>query len=448
MSVEPDIFTICLTAIILWHGYCIINDMEKIAIIADDYTGATDAAIHFAVAGLPTSVLLGQEELNKQNLFEISVAALNSESRNLSADEAAAKVTGLFGLCRQAGINKFYKKIDSALRGNVGAELEAALSACGYAGALLCPAIPRMHRICKNGMVFVNDQPLAESEVGGDCFSPPLFSEIDKIIARQTSLPSANLLLPTLRSGEKQADNFISQALKSGKKLIIADAETEDDLQSLARLIEKNPGLLAAGAGDLAKALAKEKICASNNLAEIMPKPATTISGRINILAVIGSLTSTVREQVAAAEAGGLYHALQLTDDFYKCGSNIAEDGNKLQRESDRQQNKHLILATCGLHIQDKNNAKAVAAALAGISETLIRQNNINVVFATGGETAFALAKKLGMGKIDLEREIMPGVVQGKYIDNSGKLIWFISKAGSFGDNDLLAKLPDIITNN
>ncbi|HXJ39038.1 MAG TPA: four-carbon acid sugar kinase family protein, partial [Bryobacteraceae bacterium] len=77
------------------------------ALIADDLTGACDAAVHFAVAGLETSVSLDGR------MPEAEVAAFSTDSRDVDESlirsriaEVARTLTGSF-----AGV--LFKKIDS-----------------------------------------------------------------------------------------------------------------------------------------------------------------------------------------------------------------------------------------------------------------------------------------------------------------------------------------------
>ena len=59
-----------------------------------------------------------------------------------------------------------YRKIDSTLRGHVALEIAATLDIAGPdAFALVCPAYPATRRAMRDGVIFVNGQPLAETEI-------------------------------------------------------------------------------------------------------------------------------------------------------------------------------------------------------------------------------------------------------------------------------------------
>ena len=95
--------------------------MILLFIIAADFTGALDTGVQFAARGIPTQVTVDPEV--DFAAHDTAVLVVDTETRHLPASEAYEKV---FHLSRRAlayGIRNIYKKTDSALRGNIGAEL-------------------------------------------------------------------------------------------------------------------------------------------------------------------------------------------------------------------------------------------------------------------------------------------------------------------------------------
>lgn len=109
--------------------------------IADDLTGACDAGVAFA----PAVVALRETvELNPDDaLIE------TTHSRGEVAEVAAARVTALMRRLPRADV--LFKKIDSIMRGNVRAELEAMLAGSGRSRAIVCPAFPEQGRTVVDG---------------------------------------------------------------------------------------------------------------------------------------------------------------------------------------------------------------------------------------------------------------------------------------------------------
>src|SRR5262249_51939907 len=121
-----------------------------ILVIADDLTGANDAGVQFAAAGI-RSLVFANDHLAKLP-ENYPAVVINTESRHIPASQAAERVRkiGLMGM--RAGVRCFYKKTDSTLRGNIGAELEALLSAAGVAGIPFVPALPDLGRTTRDGV--------------------------------------------------------------------------------------------------------------------------------------------------------------------------------------------------------------------------------------------------------------------------------------------------------
>ncbi|MDR3077938.1 MAG: four-carbon acid sugar kinase family protein, partial [Planctomycetota bacterium] len=272
--------------------------MDSLAVIADDFTGAGDSGVHFAAAGLKTVLLLEHASLDA-SLAGGGVAVMSTESRLMPPGRAAEAVRKAVRHCRRCGIERFYKKMDSTLRGNPGAETEAALAESGCEAALVCPAMPRTGRVVRDGRLFVHGLPLEETDAGRDPFNPVPGSRLQEIFAAQTGLPAGRLPLESCRSGAGELLKTVRRLIRSGRRLILADAENNSDLRRLGRLFrraaggesgrEEAPRLLPVGAGGLAEAMAERTSV----------RPSGLGFGRL--LAIIGSLTRISREQAEYA---------------------------------------------------------------------------------------------------------------------------------------------------
>ncbi len=89
---------------------------DSILVLADDLTGALETAAKFAEHGFPVKLITSPLES-----YPSGVVVAATESRHLSPELAAAQVAKF-----TAGSPALvYKKTDSALRGNIAAELGA-----------------------------------------------------------------------------------------------------------------------------------------------------------------------------------------------------------------------------------------------------------------------------------------------------------------------------------
>ncbi|HYH30639.1 MAG TPA: four-carbon acid sugar kinase family protein [Pseudonocardia sp.] len=128
-----------------------VGAVRRLAVVADDLTGAADAAAPFALRGLTVSVALTDA------LPDAEVVALSTDNRGRPAAEAAARTREAVGRVRDAEL--LFVKIDSTLRGQVRADVEGALAAWGATTAVATPAFPAQGRVVREGALHVHGEP-------------------------------------------------------------------------------------------------------------------------------------------------------------------------------------------------------------------------------------------------------------------------------------------------
>lgn len=158
------------------------------------------------------------------------VWVIDTESRHLPPAAAARRVRSAVGALKAWGATFFYKKIDSTLRGPVGAELKAFLKATGPGAPVpVVPAHPLLGRITRGGVHYVNGVPLRASAAGRDPRAPVASSRVARLLG---------------------------QALDP-KLFFIPDVSSLSELNALARAGVRAGGSRAVGASALAGALAR-----------------------------------------------------------------------------------------------------------------------------------------------------------------------------------------------
>ncbi len=241
--------------------------------IADDLTGACDAGVKFANQGFVTIVMV-----DPMSRFDMpaEVVVISTGSRGDEAERAGLKVRTSCRDLRDRGVSILFKKIDSTLRGNLRAELDAVMRSEGFDAAVVTPSFPEMGRVLREGRLFPKD-----------------INEVYNI-----HLPS---LLP-------RADGFT-----------IPDAETDEALTSIAaEALEVDPRPLLAGSGGLASAVAR---CLRPGPAKVSgPKDLPGSTGPA--LFVIGSTHPVTQSQVAQLIASDAARRVEL-DGF--TASSVAE---------------------------------------------------------------------------------------------------------------------------
>ncbi len=408
---------------------------DRLAIIADDYTGAGDAGVHFARFGRRIELLLNLDALAARMTDDEGDVALSSETRFAAPEEAAAIIVGLVEQCHEAGLGSIFKKIDSTMRGNPGAEIAAVLAATGHAGALVCPAMPKTGRTCVDGSIFVDGTPLHLSDIGADPFHPLTTSSVVELIRAQTDLPIACLGIADIEADPAALGARIAALLADGVRLIVADAVEDRHLTALAQQIA-NSELLAVGAGGFAEACAEM----------LAPSGAerggeTEIALSRPIVAIVGSMAEASRRQAEDAERSGRFVAIEIgaQTGFAEIDALCTE---RVATLSAARPNVLVRVAPAERgHKMYKTDGERVAERLGHAAASICRSIPCSTVVSTGGSTSMAVARALGIQSVDLIDEILPGIVAGACHCGETGVEWFVSKAGGFGKDDLLTEL-------
>jgi 4-hydroxythreonine-4-phosphate dehydrogenase len=270
--------------------------MAKLLILADDLTGAADAAAHCHAAGVPARVAVDGNSALAGPWYE-GVQAIQSGTRDQPAAEAGQRVFSLVRAWRAAaerhayapGEVVWFKKIDSMVRGNVGVELRAACAALGCPVTVVTPALPHLGRVVLRGVA--QGPGLAPIAVDGalDGTGGALWHAHLGVVRDRLAL---RFLL----------DEAAAQGSADAPVVIVCDAERGDDLEAVARAIAAHPAApLLCGSGALAGALA-----AALELPRAPSPPAAVDWQGVNALVVMGSRSVRAREQVRAAVAAGV----------------------------------------------------------------------------------------------------------------------------------------------
>lgn len=407
---------------------------KKFAIIADDYTGAGDSGIHFSRLGRKIELLLNEQDLAEQ-LKRFGGVSLTTESRFLSAEEAAKRVYTTVQQCQDNGFSQFFKKIDSTLRGNPGSEVEACLAASGLQAALICTAMPETKRSCVFGKIYIGSKLLHQTEIGRDPFNPMSSSSVVEIFEQQTDLAIAQLTLKQIEKGAEALAAEIQTLLKQGGRLFVADAVSESHLATLAEQIDRF-SFLPVGAGGLAKSYAAVSLDkkSANSLDQLPEQKGP-------VLAVIGSLSATTRKQAELACSGNYFELFEfktdenietIKDDFDTYYAALAAVRPNILLRTE--------MADKPLQIT-RADGERIARMMGELAVHICRSIGCKAMFSTGGSTSMGVARAMGVDSVTLVDEMMPGVVLGSCTVPGTAVEWFISKAGGFGGEEILKQI-------
>ena len=381
-----------------------------IAVIADDLTGAADTGVQFVHAGYRTAVFFRATEVVEDGLDAV---VFDTDSRAMSQGFAAKRVVDAAHAARGARI--VYKKLDSTLRGNVAAELAAALGGARRARAIVAPAFPAAGRTTVGGIQRVHGVPVDETEMANDPHTPVREAHVPSLLADAFS--SVGLL-----SVEDLAEpDLVSSALED-HDCVVADAERDADLEALVRAVPDPAGLLWAGSAGLALALGS-----------VYPGPyaGTTRVRRTPVrpvLVVVGSLSGVAREQVR-----------RLVDAYGEVDVPVDSKAPNAVREAVGAARRALAGGTCAVvHSPEERSAssESVLGSLSEVAALLSEEGLFEGLVLTGGATAVGVAQRLGASGIRLEGEVETGVPMGLLAGPRPYPV--VTKAGGFGRPDTL----------
>ena len=146
----------------------------RLAIIADDLTGALDTLVPFAGAGFMTAAAVHVGAIEEALATSAEIVAVSTASRALSAQMAHAAARLAAEALRRANPEIVFKKIDSRLKGNVATETAAIAAVFGSTALLVMPAVPDQGRWVVNGHVVGHgvDRPLPIDRLFADVGLP------------------------------------------------------------------------------------------------------------------------------------------------------------------------------------------------------------------------------------------------------------------------------------
>ncbi|QOF74683.1 four-carbon acid sugar kinase family protein (plasmid) [Aminobacter sp. SR38] len=124
-----------------------------LAIVADDLTGALDTSAPFVASGLKVAVAMTPDATGKALASEPDVFAVSTASRALPVEVASARIRDVASRLMPHAPGIVMKKIDSRLKGNVGAEADALAEASGREALVVAPAVPDQGRTTRDGAV-------------------------------------------------------------------------------------------------------------------------------------------------------------------------------------------------------------------------------------------------------------------------------------------------------
>jgi uncharacterized protein YgbK (DUF1537 family) len=318
--------------------------MCQVLAIADDMTGALEVGAKLSQLGSSVST-----DMNFTFSRERNVVVIDTETRHVPGEEAAAKIYQIARAARALEIEIVYKKTDSTLRGNVGPEIRALARAYPEKSIVFLPAYPMLGRTVRQGHLLVDGEPVHRSAFAHDALNPVGTSYVLDVLAEGELSPTPGRLEPG--------------------HVRVFDSETEADVAAVIKLaLAEWPLPVFCGPGSVARHLAAALGCSETLPDRTIVKTAIVVNGS--------------RHEIARRQ---IQHAL-------RCGWPILSAGKAAT-------SGWTILATDG-------PAERTAAMVCDV----LARNQVDCLVVFGGDTAYAILRFLRKSTVIPVGELFPGI--------------------------------------
>ena len=422
------------------------RDEAKLVVIADDLTGANDTAVQFAKRGIKSCVLL--DSAVQMALPAAKVVVFDTDSRAAKPREAYAKVSKVCKIVQKSNVSLVYKKIDSTLRGNLGAEIEATADVFQPEIIVIAPAFPRNHRITVGGYHLLNQLPVSETELARDPKTPVKESRLPELLRQQTKNKIGYIPLYAVMAGVASIQENIAERLLAGEKWLVFDAVSDANLRLIATVAAAYKRILWAGSAGLAEALGELYDWESTVSPDNSP-----VQGPV--LLVAGSLSQITHDQVAAVlrQPATRLVTVNVPELLNNPEKEIAKCVS-LAKEILTSKNNIVIVSSSddgamdgNYDLRDNDISDRIVAGLGMITAKLAELEIAGLVL-TGGDTAVSVCRALGANGLEIVDEVAIGIPIGRLSGGQFAGMKVVTKAGAFGDELALVTAMRSITGN
>lgn len=396
------------------------NKKKIIGCIADDFTGASDAASFLQKAGLKTVLLNGLPEGEIcLAQYDAAVVALKTRTEPV-ADAVKHSMAAVTWLEAQGATHYYFKycsTFDSTREGNIGPVLDAALEYFHVPYTILCPALPVNGRTVKSGHLYVNGVPLHESPMKDHPLTPMWDSRIKNLMEAQSQYPCYEIDAAPLTQ-EQLEEKIAGWSRENSHFYLIPDYSTDEDGKRIVELFGSCK-ILSGGSGVL------------EHLAQRVEKG----------IVLAGSCSKATLEQIRVYQQEG--HPSYKIDPVRLWNGELTVDEILTFIRSYPQEYVLVYSSDSAENVREYQTLgrEQIAAMLedtiSEIAARLVAEGYHHVIVA-GGETSGAVTKKLGFGAFQVGKSVAPGVPLMIPVEN--ERIRLVLKSGNFGQPDFFRR--------
>lgn len=415
----------------------------RISVISDDLTGASDCGGQLVRFGLNVSVVVQE---HSETIHDYDAVIYNTDSRSVTGFEAYERVKKVCETIKSGPVDLVYKKIDSTMRGNIGAEINAIYDSFSPDFVIIAPAFPVNGRKVINGIHYLNHVKLENTEVANDPKTPVRDSEIKRLIENQSKRKVEHITFQEIHQGYDTFMDKLVYCKSNNISYITVDSVQESDLEKLVELIHQTDfSVVWVGSAGL-----------MNYLPEIygMKQVPKTLSLPIHhepVLLVVGSVSEAGRFQ--------LQHLLDNSDTVgleIDSGKVLQVDLKAMELRRILSEAKEAFLQGENVVLYSSNNvnetrkigeklgydaveiSNIISMVLGEFAAEMVRVHDLKYLFLTGGDTAQQVFLQLHANEFILLDEVESGVPLGRV--STDKELFIVTKAGNFGSKEVMLK--------
>lgn len=431
-----------------------------IAVIADDLTGAADTGAQFCPSVGPIYLSSGlRGRINRDDLAGGGVA-LYTNSRHTAPEEAAQRVHTAYANVLHLSPACIYKKIDSCLRGNLGAEIDSLLLHIEAGMSFVAPALPSQGRTTENDIHMINGVPIAATETAADPLCPVNESRLSVLLRNQSRMNVGRVGIATVEKGVPAMAETVRQLGAAGCRHIVFDATCKkhlDHIIHLARGHFKDEEILLVGSSGLAASLA---VNLTTNLTTSLdtglalemngntaPKSSTNRPRIDKWLFVCGSASATMTRQVSALVEHTSWAQVKMVPEQLIHTTTAEAEHYSRALPAKYHSEGSLILTVDAANSQTSATLSAalILRCLAEAAASRVDKSPPQGLFLSGGDTAEAVLERINATGVVLHEEITAGLMLGVIAGGMCHDLPVVTKAGSFGNDNTLVQLIQLL---
>lgn len=420
--------------------------MPRCIVIADDLTGANATGVLLKKQGFHAMTLLREARHKADRLQNCDCIVLPTDSRAIPAEEAYARVREALSLLPRSEVMLYSKRIDSTLRGNLGAETDAFLDVLGQDVLAVCvPVFPSSGRMLVGSHLLVNGIALRNTEAARDPKCPIGETDALNLFRRQTKRRVEAVHLDKVQDGAKALRQEIIRLYDIGARILLVDGMNDDDMQQVVDALATLPySLVTVDPGPFTAMMLKK-----------LAPPEHRQEGA-KLFCAIGSVNG-----VAAAQALRLMEVLPVTavsieaDLLLSEGTRQAEI-DRVFNELIRRKDESDVLALIGSGIDPTKKldlpewSERLGESIEALSEkineafaevtlrVMAQEKSIRGLYSTGGDITAAIHRRAGTIALRLLEEVVPLAAFGQAIGGSMEFMYCVSKGGMVGDENAM----------